>query len=305
MARTQLPRFTALIIALLGLLACSGEQPSAPRMDSNTNWLRSCDVDHACPAAFSCVCGQCTQPCTVGSCPGTLVCAEPARWALACAAPEQAYCAAPCGAGSPCTAPAHGCVLGLCVPIATDLAPVEVASSTETARANDAGAPSRADASLPTADAAIIADSTPPADPGDAGEPLLGAAKSGDAGERAIWAPPAMATLGICEGEGPFGDCRGGRLVEGGLAPRIRFFPLDLRDDGLVYSLGVDINSTPIGIGSWQGDPTVLTMQLESPAAELGLEVGTYVGERNASGCMEGPAPPVQGGPSVFELCPL
>ena len=48
----------------LGALALACDPVSKPEViDSQTNWLRECQIDSQCDSSFSCVCGVCTKPC--------------------------------------------------------------------------------------------------------------------------------------------------------------------------------------------------------------------------------------------------
>lgn len=86
---------TLLPAALLATLACS-PAPKGPSSDSQTNWLRSCEVDADC-GELSCVCNVCTLPCSddtaCESLPGS-VCApvSEAQPALACSSAPERSC---------------------------------------------------------------------------------------------------------------------------------------------------------------------------------------------------------------------
>jgi hypothetical protein len=98
--------------------------------DSQTNWLRSCQIDSQCPS-LSCVCGICTTTCKTDT-------ACEARGA-SCIQPEEPGAIAQCG-GSPAPGsgfcmercdegscdPDHLCVSGVCTPLAPPTADVTV-----------------------------------------------------------------------------------------------------------------------------------------------------------------------------------
>jgi hypothetical protein len=79
-----------LVSLLLG--GCKSD-PTGPRTDSNTNWLR-CDSTSACGTSAACVCGICAEPCDAAECAergGSCVSAEE----QSCVADEgaaEAYC---------------------------------------------------------------------------------------------------------------------------------------------------------------------------------------------------------------------
>gem|GEM_PF-6076595 len=53
-------------VCSLGLGLSYSGCANPPSVDSNTNWLRSCDATAECGSELSCMCGICTKPCTVG-----------------------------------------------------------------------------------------------------------------------------------------------------------------------------------------------------------------------------------------------
>ena len=118
----------------LGALALACDPASRPEViDSQTNWLRPCQIDSQCDTSLSCVCGVCTKPCSDDTACGGLK-------GTACVTSGDAAAVAQCSGAQP-TAP------GLCL-----------------ARCDDAGCPSGemcvagACTPVPTADAHVAID---------------------------------------------------------------------------------------------------------------------------------------------------
>jgi hypothetical protein len=113
------------LIAVVILFAACGEgggPPSiAPRLDSNTNWLRYCSSDIPC-GELSCACSICTLPCDPDACAAlgpTARCAraeEVALLAPSCgtAGITTSLCVAGCESDEDCEA-GRACLLGNCI----------------------------------------------------------------------------------------------------------------------------------------------------------------------------------------------
>jgi hypothetical protein len=106
------------------IASCGGATTQEQISDSNTNWLKKCELDSDCVGALSCLCGICTQPC------GTT--AECSRLSgAACAESASDECSGPGSAGAMCVLACSvdvecengfACRSAQCVPI-TPLAP--------------------------------------------------------------------------------------------------------------------------------------------------------------------------------------
>ena len=113
------------LMAVVILFAACGEAggpPSvAPRLDSNTNWLRYCSSDIPC-GELSCTCSICTLPCDPDACAAlgpTARCAradEVALLAPSCgtAGVTTSLCVAGCESDDDCEA-GRACLLGNCI----------------------------------------------------------------------------------------------------------------------------------------------------------------------------------------------
>jgi hypothetical protein len=310
MARSSLVR-AALLVATLLSPACHGERDSSPRVDSNTNWLRACESDRACPDALTCVCGQCTRACAEEACPGDLVCAEPARWARAgtCEEPARPYCGAPCTAASPCAEASQSCVLGLCVPSGI-VEPPLTSTSLAVSEGLGGGTTDAGRADAPGAeDSSLVGATVEPAPDLDGGVPGSQATDMTDAGPEPVspvvqWEPPGHALLNVCAGTGTYNECvRTRTLQDGGALPQVTIVPLHLRDDTRVFS-DLDGPSTSVGgVGSWTRVPDKgLYLQLDDLNGELPITPGLYGGVPDTLGCFEGVGPS-SADPTVFRLC--
>ena len=113
-----------LIAVVIFFAACgeAGGPPSvAPRLDSNTNWLRYCSSDIPC-GELSCTCSICTLPCNPDECAAlgpTARCAradEVALLAPSCgtAGVTTSLCVAGCESDDDCEA-GRACLLGNCI----------------------------------------------------------------------------------------------------------------------------------------------------------------------------------------------
>jgi O-glycosyl hydrolase len=92
---------------VLGLLALACDPQNHPEsIDSQTNWLRTCQIDAQCNEGFSCICGVCTKTCYDDS-----ACSE--LKGTDCVTSNDPGAVAQCS-GTPPTAP------GLCMPVCTD-----------------------------------------------------------------------------------------------------------------------------------------------------------------------------------------
>ncbi len=78
------------------LLVGACNDPSAPSVGSNTNWLKACDTNEQCGQATACHCGTCTAQCSSDADCAALAgarCAaptEPATW-TACQTTQPAF----------------------------------------------------------------------------------------------------------------------------------------------------------------------------------------------------------------------
>jgi glucuronoarabinoxylan endo-1,4-beta-xylanase len=92
---------------VLGVLALACNPTNKPEsIDSQTNWLRECQIDSQCDSSLSCVCGVCTKACNETSACSTLK-------GTACVKSSDAAAVAQCD-GAPPSAP------GLCMPRCDD-----------------------------------------------------------------------------------------------------------------------------------------------------------------------------------------
>jgi glucuronoarabinoxylan endo-1,4-beta-xylanase len=112
------------LVAFLAAAALACE-PGAPKTDSQTNWLRSCQIDAQCDDDLACFCGICTRPCETGETCSGLDDTE-------CVPSDDSGTVAVCG-GEPSTsaglclprcedgecAEGQMCVSGVCSPIPT------------------------------------------------------------------------------------------------------------------------------------------------------------------------------------------
>lgn len=86
-----------LAISAVSIAACS---TSHTELNSNTNWLRSCESDDSCGGDAQCICGLCTRSCNVIS-----ECQSPGvSAAVSCVATDSSALSASCG-GTPTSAP--------------------------------------------------------------------------------------------------------------------------------------------------------------------------------------------------------
>lgn len=104
----------ALLFALSG---CASSSP--PEIGSETNWLRQCSANADCDSAGSCVCGICSQRCSVDAdCSPGLVC-QPAESALVQSACGSAavfgLCSPECTASADCGSK-QSCIEDACAP---------------------------------------------------------------------------------------------------------------------------------------------------------------------------------------------
>lgn len=83
--------FAWLLVSLL-LGACKSD-PTGPRTDSNTNWLR-CDATSACGDRSACVCGVCAEPCDAAACAerGGVCVSSGEQSCVADEGAEESYC---------------------------------------------------------------------------------------------------------------------------------------------------------------------------------------------------------------------
>jgi glucuronoarabinoxylan endo-1,4-beta-xylanase len=113
---------------LLGAMALGCEPKSSPQtIDSQTNWLKSCQIDSQCEG-YSCVCGVCTAPCDEETACSDLantscvVASEPGAVAQ-CGGYESVrfdgMCLPRCDEANPCPAGPNKtmCVAGVCTPV--------------------------------------------------------------------------------------------------------------------------------------------------------------------------------------------
>lgn len=113
----------ALFFIPMAIATAFGCAASAADPDSETHWLRSCNVDSDCGQGLSCLCNTCTLPCGVSNCKGlgaNASCVTPTAEALVddCQlAPGIALCAKACSKDADCSATGAGlrCIGGACL----------------------------------------------------------------------------------------------------------------------------------------------------------------------------------------------
>ncbi|HKO91883.1 MAG TPA: hypothetical protein VJU61_12055 [Polyangiaceae bacterium] len=91
------------------------------QLDSNTNWLVSCQEDTQCSGSLRCYCGQCTQPCAQDTQCSRLsgaVCAESGDAVCGQQASQGGLCVLDCSQDDDCGAN-FSCNAGQCVPLPT------------------------------------------------------------------------------------------------------------------------------------------------------------------------------------------
>ncbi|MBN1610441.1 MAG: hypothetical protein JW940_27680 [Polyangiaceae bacterium] len=121
---------------ILGLTVAGCSPFDGPQTGSQTNWLRSCQIDVQCEPGLQCLCGACTLPCSKEQ-----SCA--ALDGTSCVAAHQVGAIAQCGGNEPSStgfclplcereACPHGtaCVAGVCSPLPMPTASVTVDTST-------------------------------------------------------------------------------------------------------------------------------------------------------------------------------
>jgi hypothetical protein len=131
---------------LLGAFALGCEPRNGPKtIDSQTNWLRSCQIDSQC-GEYACVCGVCTSPCTEESAcadsesaSSCVIANEPGAIAQCGGVPSvrfEGMCLPRCDAETPCPVTNQDsrnmCVAGVCTPV--PVASAEVTVDLATAR---------------------------------------------------------------------------------------------------------------------------------------------------------------------------
>jgi hypothetical protein len=101
------------------------------QLDSNTNWLVSCEVDQQCSGSLRCYCGQCTQPCAQNDQCGLLsgaVCAESGEAVCGQQASPGGLCVLECTRNEECGS-SFSCNAGQCVPVPAALPPPNACNS--------------------------------------------------------------------------------------------------------------------------------------------------------------------------------
>jgi len=89
------------------------------QLDSNTNWLVSCQADNQCSGSLRCYCGQCTQPCAQDDQCSRLsgaVCAESGEAVCGQQASPGGLCVLDCSQDNDC-GENFSCNAGQCVPV--------------------------------------------------------------------------------------------------------------------------------------------------------------------------------------------
>jgi glucuronoarabinoxylan endo-1,4-beta-xylanase len=122
---------------LIGIAAIGCDPSSKPEtIDSQTNWLRSCQIDAQCGGDAKCLCGVCTAPCTDDTaCEDrgvTCVDAGDEGAIAQCGGarpPAAGLCMPRCDASSGC-ADKQMCVAGLCTPVPKPVAHVTIDTQT-------------------------------------------------------------------------------------------------------------------------------------------------------------------------------
>jgi glucuronoarabinoxylan endo-1,4-beta-xylanase len=121
------PVLLALVAACA--LACD---PDGPKTDSQTNWLKSCQIDAQCEDGLSCFCGACTRICEASdSCAGLegsecVPSSDKGSVAVCGGEPSSSagLCLPRCEEGA--CAPGQMCVAGVCSPVPTTNARVVI-----------------------------------------------------------------------------------------------------------------------------------------------------------------------------------
>lgn len=114
-------------ILALGALTLSLVQSSCGKvadrnqlqLDSNTNWLVSCEADQQCSGSLRCYCGQCTQPCAQDDQCSLLsgaVCAASGEGVCGAQASPGGLCVLNCSVDAQCGTD-FSCNAGQCVPL--------------------------------------------------------------------------------------------------------------------------------------------------------------------------------------------
>lgn len=100
------------------IASCGGAASHLETSDSNTNWLKKCELDSDCAGALSCLCGICTQPCgTTAECSrlSGAACAESASDECSGHASAGAMCVLSCTVDAECN-DGFECRSAQCVP---------------------------------------------------------------------------------------------------------------------------------------------------------------------------------------------
>jgi glucuronoarabinoxylan endo-1,4-beta-xylanase len=123
------------LLFLLSLLASACQPNNDPRSDSQTNWLRSCQVDSQCGGSLTCLCGTCTQVCnsdaTCAGLPGSSCMSADAPGPIALCGgyePGSGMCLPSCVDAA--CGPGQMCVAQVCAPLPTPTAAVTVDTGT-------------------------------------------------------------------------------------------------------------------------------------------------------------------------------
>jgi hypothetical protein len=99
--------------------SCGGVTDETLNFDSNTNWLKKCELDSDCDGGvLRCLCGICSQPCGTGAECGRLsgaACAESASDLCTGESSVGALCVLACSNDAPCQS-GFECRSGQCVP---------------------------------------------------------------------------------------------------------------------------------------------------------------------------------------------
>jgi hypothetical protein len=110
--------FLAAPLVCWAIASCGGTATELETSDSNTNWLKKCELDSDCTGALSCLCGICSQPCgTTAECSrlSGASCAESASDECSDHASAGAMCVLACTSDADCSA-GFECRSAQCVP---------------------------------------------------------------------------------------------------------------------------------------------------------------------------------------------
>jgi hypothetical protein len=130
----------AVLAAAIGCSSSDSAGSPDVNPDSETNWLRVCDMDADCGRGLSCICNTCTRTCNSDACTAVSLkaeCVTPAPTALSAAcpgAPRAPLCTRSCSRDADCTAlgAALRCVGGACLASDASSSPLDAGAGGRT-----------------------------------------------------------------------------------------------------------------------------------------------------------------------------